>query len=325
MKTDKLTMEERMKKILEDDQYLTNLIQEDFINRKKHDLLFEEEDNIMSLLDYLKTGSDSDLSLDWHAFLKNNPFMQGMMPGIREEYKKKLAETVLEQGIAAHDQKDFENAITFYSKAIEIEPNFVTAYFNRGSANISLKKYQKAEEDFASVLRIEPAESLYNSLIKEFKDFPRLTESGIRKSNREKFVKDHVTGVLVKGNVELVRNVMGEQQTGQYKLTVVSPLDGFISLQGIIRFTIKIEALNSVLENPENKVELNMFPTKSHFKIPSSFMLVNIGIKEKEVFLIDKEIQIGDDGVYNWYVKVNDDLAWQGMFQVWFHEITGRR
>ena len=42
------------------------------------------------------------------------------------------AKTFFNNGLKCFKSKDFKKAILFYSKAIEIEPDFFEAYFNRG-------------------------------------------------------------------------------------------------------------------------------------------------------------------------------------------------
>ncbi len=44
--------------------------------------------------------------------------------------------------------KDYSKALDDYSKAIEIDPNYASAYFNTGNTYIVLKEYSKALEDY---------------------------------------------------------------------------------------------------------------------------------------------------------------------------------
>jgi len=57
-----------------------------------------------------------------------------------------------------------EEAVRLYTKAIEINPNFVQAYYNRGIAYNDIREYFKAISDFTKAIEINPdyAEAYYN-------------------------------------------------------------------------------------------------------------------------------------------------------------------
>lgn len=61
-----------------------------------------------------------------------------------------------ERCIAARVQGQYELAISYCSKAIEIDSNFATAYFNRGIAYMLLKNYDQAIADFSKDVEIIP-------------------------------------------------------------------------------------------------------------------------------------------------------------------------
>ncbi len=56
----------------------------------------------------------------------------------------------------AFEQNDFEKAIILYSKAIEEDPNYSSAYFNRALSYAIVNKYTEATRDAERVLKIEP-------------------------------------------------------------------------------------------------------------------------------------------------------------------------
>ena len=52
--------------------------------------------------------------------------------------------------------KVYDVAIQNYTKAIEVEPKYIEAYYNRGLCYEKLKQYKKAEEDFRYSLKLNP-------------------------------------------------------------------------------------------------------------------------------------------------------------------------
>ncbi|MDE1823609.1 MAG: AAA family ATPase, partial [Candidatus Micrarchaeota archaeon] len=68
-------------------------------------------------------------------------------PKAKELYKK--------AGTFFEDNK-FEEAIDLYSQAIEEDPNYSSAYFNRALSYAILNKYEEATRDAENVLNIEP-------------------------------------------------------------------------------------------------------------------------------------------------------------------------
>ena len=50
----------------------------------------------------------------------------------------------------------YEEAIGFYTKAIEVEPKYIDAYYNRGLCYEKIKNKAKAKADFQEVLKLNP-------------------------------------------------------------------------------------------------------------------------------------------------------------------------
>ena len=60
--------------------------------------------------------------------------------------------------------KDYENAIKWYSNAIELDPNYATAYNNRGFSYDDLKEYEKAVADYTIAIELDPKDAkAYNN------------------------------------------------------------------------------------------------------------------------------------------------------------------
>jgi tetratricopeptide (TPR) repeat protein len=68
----------------------------------------------------------------------------------------KTAKEFFESGVIKQNDKNFEGAIADYNKAIEIDPNLVRVYNNRGNAKSDLKDYKGAILDFSKALEIDP-------------------------------------------------------------------------------------------------------------------------------------------------------------------------
>ena len=59
-------------------------------------------------------------------------------------------------GMKLQQRKDYRGAIPNYDKALELDPNYLEAYYNRGVTKIILEDHQCAIEDFDKVLELDP-------------------------------------------------------------------------------------------------------------------------------------------------------------------------
>ena len=66
------------------------------------------------------------------------------------------AETYYNRGNTKHDIGFYQNAISDYSKAIRLKPDFVEAYHNRGYTKASLGQHVEAIADFNAVIQLNP-------------------------------------------------------------------------------------------------------------------------------------------------------------------------
>ena len=60
------------------------------------------------------------------------------------------------KGQDAHERGDFAIAVEFYDKALKISPEFPEAEFQKGSAFVSLKKFDDAEKSFRRAVELRP-------------------------------------------------------------------------------------------------------------------------------------------------------------------------
>lgn len=63
---------------------------------------------------------------------------------------------VMNKGHASSKEDDFKNAIKYYSKAIELDSTYATAYFSRGTLKLNDFQFDEAIADFDKALKFEP-------------------------------------------------------------------------------------------------------------------------------------------------------------------------
>lgn len=65
------------------------------------------------------------------------------------------------RGAAYDELKQYNQAILDYSQAIQLNPLFVEAYANRGHAYIELQQYKQAIVDYTKTLKLDPADAKF--------------------------------------------------------------------------------------------------------------------------------------------------------------------
>lgn len=70
--------------------------------------------------------------------------------------KDEADELYIWRGNALYSINEFDKAISDYSKAIDINPNYLLAYYNRGLAWINKEDYDKAIKDYDKAIEIDP-------------------------------------------------------------------------------------------------------------------------------------------------------------------------
>jgi tetratricopeptide (TPR) repeat protein len=69
----------------------------------------------------------------------------------------KNAESFLKEGLKKNLDKKYDEAMTDYTKAVELNPDFVEAYMQRGTLGYRiLKKYNEALTDFEKAVQLAP-------------------------------------------------------------------------------------------------------------------------------------------------------------------------
>lgn len=75
------------------------------------------------------------------------------------EINNEKAKIHLEQGLDYSIKKDYDNAVSEFTKAIKLTPNNSKAYYNRGSVYFNCQKYYNAISDYSKVIKLEPNNS----------------------------------------------------------------------------------------------------------------------------------------------------------------------
>jgi len=80
----------------------------------------------------------------------------GVSARIAEEAKALTASDWFEQGVQAHRQGRLKDAVSSFTKGIELRPNYAWAYFNRGIVEYKLEDHRGAIRDFSKAIGLQP-------------------------------------------------------------------------------------------------------------------------------------------------------------------------
>ncbi|MXV73341.1 serine protease, partial [Candidatus Poribacteria bacterium] len=75
---------------------------------------------------------------------------------LTEEKQSVSAEMYFYRGNEKYSMRNYQDAITAYSKAIQLRPDFANAYVNRGLAKEKLGQHESAITDYSSAIKIDP-------------------------------------------------------------------------------------------------------------------------------------------------------------------------
>ena len=118
---------------------------------------------IMSAEEYLNRANSNESFTEKYL---NTPFMKRRLEHLAGGFVDTTmsAEEYLNRANSKAEEGDYYGAIDDYNKAIEINPNYVSAYSNRGLTYHRLESYYSAIKDYTKVIEIEPdfADAYYN-------------------------------------------------------------------------------------------------------------------------------------------------------------------
>ena len=102
-----------------------------------------------SQVNYAKIGEDANNMLK--DFLKE-----------REEKKSKvLRSSYFSEGTSRYMSKDYQGALFYYSKAIQLDPTESNAYYNRGLSKYKLEDYRGAIADYTIAIELKPDTGIF--------------------------------------------------------------------------------------------------------------------------------------------------------------------
>jgi tetratricopeptide (TPR) repeat protein len=108
-----------------------------------------DEYNNAGLTDKIKLGNDTffqKLMNEGIIYQKDNE---------STEQKRDNAEQHYNNGAKYYEQKEYEKAVSEFSKAIELNPNYANAYTSRGYAYDKMGNYEKAIADYIQAIKID--------------------------------------------------------------------------------------------------------------------------------------------------------------------------
>ena len=108
----------------------------------------------------IKINIDNKLSKPILKFLINKKITASTifpdLEGLNLEHETWSKYSFLEKGNIYQMKEQHNKAIEFFNKAIELDPNFDSAYNNKGFSLLELKKFDKAIELFKKAIKINP-------------------------------------------------------------------------------------------------------------------------------------------------------------------------
>ena len=139
------------------------------------------------------------------------------------ESKRKLAEYFHELGYAYLRIKEWDRAITYYNKALIVDPDFAKAYINRGFTYRKKGQYQQALQDLNKAISLNPeragAYAERGIVYKNMKKYDR----AIRDCDKATYLDSkNVSAYINRGNVYLIQ---GKPDAAIRDYTVVINVD----------------------------------------------------------------------------------------------------
>jgi tetratricopeptide (TPR) repeat protein len=125
------------------------------------------------------------------------------------EINPKFAEAYNERGVVYDDKDQFDLAISDYTKAIEINPKFAVAYNNRGGVYDGIGQYDQAISDYTKAIEINPKlAEVYNN-----RAFAYYT-----KNQYNQAIRDYIKAIEISPKFALAYNNLGlaYYEKGQY-------------------------------------------------------------------------------------------------------------
>ena len=168
------------------------------------------------------------------------------------------------RGNAYYELKNYQNAISDYTKAILLNPSNVNAYFNRGVVYFEQQNYPKAINDFTQILRLQPehAEAYYKRGLVYYKsqDYLKAIQDYTQVIGLRPNTLDAYNAYLGRGVAYAANNNLQKAIADYTQMIKIQPqkIDGYYR-RGRARFFIgdyqgSLDDYNQVIKiNPKNE------------------------------------------------------------------------
>jgi tetratricopeptide (TPR) repeat protein len=146
------------------------------------------EDEEMQTLVRLKEGPRERLE-----FFRQEEELRRLVtyPRQKQTSNESDALAAFNRGLGHYNKKDFEKAISDYTEAISLNPNYALAYYNRGVAHNEKKEYTEATSDYTEAIRLNPdyAHAYYNRGVAHY-----------TQGNLDKAISDYTEAIRLKAD-----------------------------------------------------------------------------------------------------------------------------
>ncbi len=127
----------------------------------KSNLKFTEKDKKDKITRLSETLKEKEKKLkileDEFESYKNSKNEEPLSTLLLDDTKRQTeAKIWYNKGYDEGEKGNYEKAIDYYTKAIELKPDYAAAYINRGNIYNGLKEYEKAINDFNKAIELEP-------------------------------------------------------------------------------------------------------------------------------------------------------------------------
>jgi tetratricopeptide (TPR) repeat protein len=169
-----------------------------------------------------------------------------------EEEEAALAEQCKEEGDVAYRNGQYKNAVLSYSRALDADPTYLTAFCNRAAAQMMLGEYDRAIDDCQAALNVDNSfAKAHLRLAKAYRSKGNFADALISYTKAQIYDRDSQTAQTEKAETEELRDTWGaarktfETRNFARSLTLLGRLEG--KCDGF--YEMKVLHLRALVEN----------------------------------------------------------------------------